>query len=226
MENTNLTIADLRGTDLTNIKNQSLTGADLSYTSFLLADLSGISLSNISWKETNFWKSELPDIEFTVVPTSGRDGIMFYDTNLSNSNFEGMSLSPSVSFTTTFENKAHLKPQLESDNWNDKEFVEELFGTGYDNKIIISVEITGNDLFVNYIFFNNFSYSNLENANFKNASLVNVKFHSANLVNADLSGADLRGADLSGANLSGANLSGAIYDDTTNLKCLEHNICI
>ena len=86
--------------------------------------------------------------------------------------------------------------------------------------LIISTEVRGNDLAVNYVFFNNFALANLENANFKNADLRFVDFYSASLVNADLSG-----ADLSNANLSGANLSDAIWDENTILKCINHPIC-
>jgi uncharacterized protein YjbI with pentapeptide repeats len=108
---------------------------------------------------------------------------------------------------------------------------EELFADyGPLSVIIISTEVRGNDLAVNYVFFNNFVHANLENANFKNASLRYVNFYSANLTNVDLSGADLRkaflgDADLTNANLSGADLTDAIIDANTILKCKNHPIC-
>ena len=133
--------------------------------------------------------------------------------------------------------------------------LRDLFGSGYvdgvgyigfDNIHIISTEVRGDDLVVQFIFFNNFAHANLENANFKNAGLWFVNFNSANLTNANLSGADLRkssfsnadlsnanlqgvdlsGADLSGTDLSGANLSDIIYDQNTILKCVNHDICV
>ena len=106
---------------------------------------------------------------------------------------------------------------------------DEIFG---DNSqvIIISAEVSGNDLAVNYIYYNSFARANLENTNFKNAKLWYANFYLANLTNADLSGADLRnaylgGADLSNADLDGANLDGAFVDVHTNLKCKNHKIC-
>ena len=90
--------------------------------------------------------------------------------------------------------------------------------------LIVSKEIRGNDLAVDYIFFNSFANANLENANFKNADLRLADFYSANLTNADLSGADMRGAFLAGADLEGAILDNAILSNT-NLKCINHPIC-
>ena len=148
-----------------------------------------------------------------------------------------------------------ITKQIESGSFNDLSLLRELFGTGYvngvgyigfDNIHIISIEVRGNDLAVEFVFFNNFAHANLENANFKNTGLWLVNFNSANLTNADLSGADLRkasfnnadlsnailqgvdlsGADLSGADLSGADLSDVIYDQNTILKCINHDICI
>jgi uncharacterized protein YjbI with pentapeptide repeats len=107
--------------------------------------------------------------------------------------------------------------------------VKNLFGE-FPHILIISTEVRGNDLAVNYVFFNTFVRANLENANFKNADLRQVNFYSANLTNADLSEADLRkaflgGADLSNVNLSGADLTGAFINENTILKCLNHSIC-
>jgi len=160
--------------------------------------------------------------------------------NLTNSNFEGVNLSPTEFFTITFKNKAHLKQETVS-YYHSKALVVKLFDSGLDNIHIFSTEVSGNDLVVSYLFFNNFAFANLENASFKNAGLRNADFYSANLTNADLSGADLRkalldsanlsGANLSGANLqdanlSGADLSGAFIDENTILKCVGHPICV
>jgi uncharacterized protein YjbI with pentapeptide repeats len=151
------------------------------------------------------------------------EGVAFVQANLSNSNFEGVDLSPKTGFFDIVENNAHLK------NLPYDQLVKNLFGD-FVNMIIISTEVRGNDLAVTFIFFNNFGHANLENANFKNAGLGYANFYLANLTNADLSGADLRnaffsGADLSNANLEGANLSNAIWDENTILKCINHPIC-
>ena len=122
-----------------------------------------------------------------------------------------------------YENKAHLK------NLHHNLIVKNLFGD-FTNIHLISTEVRGNDLAVNYVFYNNFGNANLENANFKNAKLWNANFHLANLANADLSGADLTraylaGADLSNADLDGANLEDVFVSELTNLKCKNHSIC-
>ena len=70
--------------------------------------------------------------------------------------------------------------------------INQLFGPGLDNIHIISTDVNGNDLIVEYLYFNNFYGANLENANFKNASVWTVMFDTANLSNANFSGADLR----------------------------------
>ena len=230
-------------TDLTKIKNKSLDGANLSSTSFLLANLSGVNISNVILDGTNFLITDLSGVDFTT--SYAPIGAVFKRSNLTNSNFEGVILSPNEFYTYTFESKASLKQEFESGAFNNRSFVIELFGKGLDNIHIVSTEVSGNDLIVEYLFFNNFTRANLENANFKNASMWNTKFSLANLTNADLSGADLRstslnnadlsnanlsganlsGANLSGADLSGADLSGAGYDKNTILKCVGHDIC-
>ena len=167
--------------------------------------------------------------------------------NLTNSNFEGVNLSPIESFTSTFKNKAHLKQETVSyyHYYHGKDLMLKLLGPSLDNIHVLSTEVSGNDLVVSYVFFNNFAFANLENVNFKNANLWHADFYSANLTNANLSGADLRksllvntdlsnanlqsadlsGADLSGADLSGADLSDVLIDENTILKCVGHPIC-
>ena len=148
-----------------------------------------------------------------------------------------------------FENKAYLLRGQTLSSESESMIKKDIFGE-FSRVLIISAEICntqvcgvdeaeatfqGNDLAVNYIYYTTFKDANLENANFKNAGLMFVNFNSANLTNVDLSGADLRKAflgnsDLSNADLSNANLEGAILDNAilsnTNLKCLNHPICL
>jgi len=222
MENTNLTEADFVQVDFTKIKNKSLAGANLSDASFTYSNLSGVNLAGVILDATNFWKADLSGVDFTVTDVI-TDGLTFIEANLSNSNFEGVDLSPKEQYFHVFENKAHLK------NLQHNLIVKNLFGD-FANIRVLSAEVRGNDLAVTFVFFNNFTLANLENTNFKNAKLWSADFYSANLTNADLSGADLSkaflsGADLSNANLEGANLSNAIWDENTILKCINHPIC-
>ena len=233
MQNTNLTNASFVQVDFTKIKNKSLAGADLSSASLSHANLADVDLSDvILLGGTNFWKADLSGQDFTVVSHSNLgkpkvSGAVFIEANLSNSNFEGVDLRPSVD-TIHIKNKAYLK------NLEGQELLDNIFPDQNANLHIISKEVSGNDLVVNFILYNNLNTANLENANFKNANLWFVNFYLANLTNADLSGADLSkaylvDADLSYANLSGANLEGAILDDAiitgANLKCINHQIC-
>ena len=173
-------------------------------------------------------------------------GTVFKEANLSNSNFEGVNLSPAQFFIQKIENAGD---QI-GGAYHPLELMMTLYGRGYvedvgyiglNNIHVISTEQPGNDLIVKFVFFNNFYNANLENANFQNADLWHVGFALANLTNANLSGADLskallnnanlsnanlQGADLSGADLSGADLSDAIYDQNSILKCVNHDICV
>jgi len=225
LENVNLSEATLIEVDFTKIKNKSLAGANLFDTSLAHSFLSGVNLTDAILKGTNFWKADLSGQDFTVISDTSADGITFMDANLSNSNFEGVDLSPQETFYNIFKDEAYLV----SGHQIDGDLKEELFGK-FSHILILSAEVSGNDLAVKYLFFNSFAHANLENANFKNTKLWHANFYSANLTNADLSGADLRkaflgNANLSNADLSGANLSGAILDENTILKCLNHPIC-
>jgi len=232
MQNTNLSNAKFIQVDFTKIKNKSLAGADLTAASLAHSNLSDVDLSGVTIVITNFWKTDLSDVDFTNIVNASIYGAKFIDANLSNSNFEGVDLSPKEIFSTPFKNKAYLK------NLDDKDLIENLFGK-FSGILIISKEVSGNDLLLEVVIFNNFVRANLENANFKDADLRYAGFYLADLTNANLSGADLgnaffgnadlSNANLEGANLDGANLDGAILDDAiltgTNLKCKNHPIC-
>ena len=106
----------------------------------------------------------------------------------------------------------------------------ELFGNNAEYRInVVSVEVRGNDLAVNYIYFNNFGEANLKNANFKNTKLMYANFNKANLTNADLSGAEFRETTFDGTDLSNANLSDAygemLITKNTILNCKNHVVC-
>jgi len=233
-KNTNLMNANLRyaiflAADLT---DANLTGADLFGASFAFANLSGVNLSGAILDETNFHKADLIGQDFTGLSNNSIAKSLFINADLSNSNFDGVTLSPQEFFTTPFKNKASAI------NLEGESFLESVFGKSDMFQALLRVtskEVSGNDLVVSYLFFNNFREANLENANFKNANLRITNFNSANLTNADLSEANLinaflGNADLSNANLEGTNLQDAILDNAilsnANLKCLNHPICI
>lgn len=227
LKNADLSDANFADVDLT---GANLAGADLSYASFAYSNLSGVNLDGTTLHAVNFYNADLSGQDFTITH-SITDGLSFIETNLSNSNFESVDLSPKEMYKMVFENKAHLISggTIETPEADFFMIKEDLFGE-FTHILLIDVEVDGNDLAVTYIFYNNFRDANLENANFKNAVLWNANFYSANLTNADLSGADLTkaflvNADLTNANLSGANLSGVILDENTNLNCKNHTIC-
>ena len=233
-KDTDLTNTILRETDFIDVDltGANLAGADLSHSSFAHSNLSGVNLDGTTLNAVNFNNADLSGQDFTVTD-SITDGLAFIETNLSNSNFEGVDLSPKAIYKTVFENKAYLisggqdiglEPEVDFDMVK-----VDLFGP-FAPILLMDVKVSGNDLDVTYIFYNNFRDANLENANFKNAVLWIANFYSADLTNADLSGADLTkaflgNADLTNANLSGANLTGVILDENTNLNCKNHSIC-
>jgi uncharacterized protein YjbI with pentapeptide repeats len=231
MQNTNLSNAEFIQVDFTKIENKSLAGANLSGASFAWSNLSGVNLAGTTLHATNFWKANLSGQDFTVIDVI-TDRLTFADVNLSNSNFEGVDLSPKEQYFQVFKNKAHLISGITQSSEVESIILKEFFA--YQHILIVSAEVRGNDLTVNYIFYNKFARANLENANFKDADLRHTSFYLADLTNADLSGADLRNAyfgnaDLSNANLSAANLQGAILDSAiltgANLNCKNHPIC-
>ncbi len=225
LENTNLTGAKFVDVDLTKIKNKSLAGADLSGTSFAYSNLSDVSLVGAILELNNFKNANLSGLDFSVTDVI-TDGLIFIKSNLSNSNFEGVDLSPKKMLFNIFKNKAYLMSEVTQSSEAEYVITDELFGKNAEYRInVVSVEVRGNDLAVNYIYFNNFAVANLENANFKNADLGYADFSAANLTNADLSGAEFRGTSFDGTDLSDANLTGAILDNA-HLKCKNHPICL
>ena len=186
--------------------------------------MSGVNLSDVILDSTNFWNVDLSGQDFSSVVLIR--GTYFLEANLSNSNFEGVSLSPQSLWTTVFENKAYLiRDETEQLFAEDMQMLKEELFLPVSRIIVYSAEVRGNDLAVTWTFFNSFWGANLESANFKNASLWHANFYLADLTNADLSGADLSRAFLEGANLEGANLEGANLEGA-NLKCINHPICV
>jgi len=189
------------------------------------SNLSGVNLSGVILEKTNFWKADLSGLDFTVISDASTEGSTFIGANLSNSNFEGVNLSPKAIYKMVFENKAYLISDgtTETPEGDFNMIKEDLFGESTPI-LLIDVKVGGNDLAVTYIFYNNFRHADLENANFKNASLWNVNFYEADLTNADLSGANLTKAFLYEADLSNADLDGAILDGAV-LTCKNHSVC-
>ena len=225
LKDANLTSALLYEADLSLAHDKDLSGTVIVGAIITHSNLVGVDFSGKDFSGVNFFGSDLTGQDFTNNITFLNNS--FTDAELSNANFEGADIFTDYIYYEVFENKAHLQI-LSFDEIRDEVFESS------GHRIILSTEIRGNDLVVNYLFFASFKGANLENASFKNADLKFTNFYLANLANADLSGADLTKAylgkaDLSNANLEGANLQGAILDNTiftgANLKCINHPIC-
>jgi len=213
LKNTNLNSAQFLVADLT---GANLAGADLTRTSFVHSNLSGVNLSGAIMDRNNFSNTNLSGQDFTVISNASIWRSVYAAADLSNANFEGISLYDDRIYEFVSTNNANLsgKSNLE---------LNELLGK-FPNHWTIGKRIVGNDLIIQYIYFSNFVSTDLQNANFSNADLRRAAFHSADLTNANLSGADLRKAVLDNADLSNANLEGALLDGA-NLNCLNHPIC-
>ena len=216
LSNANLTNVAVLAVDLTKIKNKSLVGTILERASFAHSNLSGVNLSGTTMKGTNFLDTNLTGVDFTVVKNLNY-GNIFQDANLTNSNFEGIDLSPKHVFTKTFPDKAELT------NLNFDEMTRELF-PGIMPVHIISKKVVENDLELVFVLYHSFALADLKNANLKNTVLWFGLFYNSDLSNADLSGADLSRANLDGADLKNANLDGVTVDGTV-LTCKNHLIC-
>ena len=229
LENTNLTGAEFVEVNLTKIKNKSLAGADLSSTSFAYSNLSGVSLAGAILELNNFLHADLSGLDFTVTDVVA-DGLIFVKSNLSNSNFEGVDLSPKEQHVQVFKNKAHLMRGVTQSHEAEAMITDELRLSMPSYMVkVVSAEVRGNDLAINYVYFNHFDEANLKNANFKNTKLLYASFHKANLTNADLSGAELGGTVFDGADLTNANLFDAygemLITKNTILNCKNHVAC-
>ncbi len=228
LENTNLTGAKFVDVDLTKIKNKSLAGADLSRTSFAYSNLSNVSLVGAILELNNFKNANLSGLDFSVTDVI-TEGLIFIKSNLSNSNFEGVDLSPKEQHFVVFQNKAYLMSEVTQSLEAEYVITGELFGNNASRVKVVSAEVRGNDLAINFIYFNHFGDANLKNANFKNTKLLYANFHKANLTNADLSGAEFRGTSFDGTDLSNANLSDAygemLITKNTILNCKNHVVC-
>jgi len=183
--------------------------------SFSGSNLSGVNLSGTTMEVTNFLETNLTGVDFTAVKNMNFGNIFAY-ANLTNSNFEGIDLSPKHMYTKTFQDEAELINSADL-------ILKKLFPHGI-TVYIISERVVGNDLELTYILFHSFAWADLENANFKNADLTFADFYLANLTNADLSGAYLARTFLGEADLSNANLEDAIFYNTI-LTCKNHPVC-
>ena len=208
LENSNLTSSLFIDIDFTKIKNKSLVGSYLSFTSFAYSNLSKVNLTGAVLESDNFSHATLNDQDFTVVSNARIEGGIFLDADLLNSNFEGVNLF--VDRTYTIYDK------------DIPEFIKNI--SDPPNRFIIGKQIVDNEQQLIFTFFTNFNGANLQNVNFSNADLRLSTFIDADLTNANLSGADLRRVDFTGANLMDAVLDNTILDEAV-LNCINHPIC-
>ena len=208
LENSNLTSSLFIDIDFTKIKNKSLAGSYLSFTSFAHSNLAKVNLTGAVLESDNFSHANLSGQDFTVVSNERVEGGIFLDADLSNSNFEGVDLFIDRTYTVYDENIA--------------EFIKNI--SDPPNRFVIGKQIVDNEQQLIFTFFTNFDGANLQNVNFSNADLRLSTFIDADLTNANLINADLRHVDFTGANLMDAVLDEAMLDEAV-LNCINHPIC-
>ena len=174
LENANLSLSMFVDVDFTKIKNKSLAGTDLTDASFAYANLSGVNLAGAKTIFNNFQNANLSGTDFTVISKASITGSLFFGTNLSNANFEGVKF---------FDDRVWMLP------------IEHYKQITY-NTVIVGKLSDGYDVLVQYIIYPDFHEANLQNANFSNAYLANADLTNADLTNANLNGANLNEAIL------------------------------
>jgi len=219
LKDANLTSALLYEADLSLALDKDLSGVVLIHSIITHSDLVGIDLSGKNLSFSNFHGSDLTGQDFS--DNTILFGNNFQETELSNSNFEGVDMFNDQVYSTTYKNAKADLAGLEHEEWINKICAH--LGWSY-SCYVLSTEFAGDDLNVDYVIYMDFKKANLENANFKNTDLRFANFYFADLTNADLSGADLRMAFLDNADLSNANLDGAILDGAI-LTCKNHELC-
>ena len=208
LSNANFTLASLISIDFTKVK--SITGADLSQSSLANSNLSGVNLDDVVIYRTNFAGADLRDQDFRNIANAQILASIFYESNLSNSNFEGLDFSAEGINTYRIDSitpEEFIEWLKIPGNSNGDQIIAKAFhpsNAGLTTKLI-SVEIIGGEVLIDAISVNNFHLSNLQNVNFKNTNLKCAYLSEADLTNANLSGADLTGTSFVDSNLANAN---------------------
>ena len=231
--NTDIRYADFTGAylqdvDFTVIKDKNWDGTIFFDTTFSYSNLEGMDFSGHDLTFTWFTESKLKGADFSN--DVNIQGSFFGSADLTNANFEGVTLAPKKMYTLLFEDMAYLV-RGSCSNINTQADCKPVNGyilgadlTGYPTVFVDKFEVRGNDLFAEYFLVDIFLKANLTGANFANSNSQYVNFENTILSNADLSGANLKVAKFAGANLNGANLFGAILDGAS-LDCKNHAIC-
>jgi uncharacterized protein YjbI with pentapeptide repeats len=203
-----------------------LTNSDLSFVLLDECDLTNSDLSNVILYYTQFWACDLSGIDLSITDFS------------SDNKFVGSSLRNAILPDELFNTDLTAKSAYIGSEW--VAFTgADLSGVDLRGKDFSNVQFThlkldtleGVDLGYQSDIAANLSETNFSGENLSGLKLQFIKFNNANLSRTNLSNSDLRFSDLSGANLEdanlqGANLQGAYIDESTNLKCLNHPICL
>ncbi|WP_177592984.1 pentapeptide repeat-containing protein [Candidatus Nitrosopelagicus brevis] len=211
LENSNLSKSIFINVDLTEIKNKSLKGTDLTEAVFSYSNLSNIEFPITSYQTNfNYAKMNESDLSDRII-----SGAYFGNAKMRDVNFENTDFSSRMK-TYTFENRLDI---LELGPLELKDKLSRF-------PVVAPVEISvvNADVIVNAKIYNNFHDADLRNAQFKNANLEYVDFTNANLEGANLEGANLKNTYMVNTNLEGANLEGANLEGA-NLSCINHEIC-
>jgi uncharacterized protein YjbI with pentapeptide repeats len=191
--------------------NANLRGADLSESTFALADLRGASLGLANLRGTDFYGADLRGADLFLVEVK--------DTQFEHANLQGAKLLLRGVGRTDF---------VKSRNWVLAYFEHpEEFNLPLDHSVRVGRKDFSDYDFKKLMSDNNLViFPDLQKADFSSANLQRASLEDAMLENANLSGADLRGAivrraHLSLANLERADLRGVDLTDASGLTLTQ-----
>ena len=197
-------------------------GANFTNAKFIGSDFHNTNGRKSIFKDAIFKKTNLRRVDFSRSNLSNakfESGYEVADSDFSNSNFQGATMSGLLMNVSDFTNAnlksvdlhdSHLEgATLTRANLNEAN----LKGADIEGANLTRANLTGANLSDSSSLYTDFTEANLTGANLSRGDFSMANFTGANLTGANLTGADFHGANLTGADFTGANLTGVIHLD-------------